>query len=501
MTDGDRQHPNNKAILTPPGTEPEPFNQPTGSSRPAILILTGAAAAVLVSVALFLLISPLRHEKVTASHDTGRPGSEGTVDQPPPSPPENTEEHALNRKKAAAALEAFLLLKTQAENHQISIWSKRDYTQILDLETEADQLFSTEQYLQAAQIYEDAAERLKTLLGTRPERIATALETGEQFLQQENIEQAREAFQLALAMDPESETAQQGLTRTDRLAAILKLYDLALEREAAGELEEASASLQQILELDPNYQQGREASARVSARLGEKKYQQILQQFYDKLENGTLEEARATFESLNKSYGEQTELSVAETLLNQAEEAALLTKLKKRVEKFETEEKWHEAVKVYDDILATAPDTLFASHGREIAIKRRELDDSLKVLLDKPERLSNDLQLLSAKHLLEYAQQFVPATPRLSSQINQLKELIAYVTTEVSVRLESDNLTDIVIYHVGGLGTFTAKTITLRPGTYTIVGSRNGYRDIRRVVEITPDTKVNRFYIACGEPI
>ena len=501
MTDGARQHPNNKAILTPPGTDPGPHGQPSESSRPAILILLGAGAAVLVGIALFLLISPPSNETVPVSYDSGSPGSESIVDQPPPAPAENTEESDLNRTRAAASLEAYLLLKTQAENHQVSIWSEREYVQILSLETQADQLFSTEKFLEAERIYRDATEALTTLLETRPERIATALEEGEQFLQQENIEKAREAFQLALSMDPTNENAQRGLARADRLAEILKLYDHALKLEAAGELEEASTRLKQILEFDPNYKQGREMSARVSARLGEKKFQQTLQHFYDTLENGTLEEARATLESLNKSYGGEAEISVAEMLLIQAEAAALLTKLKLQVEKFEAEEKWHEAVKTYDDILAIAPDTLFASHGRENAVKRRELEDSLRTLLDKPERLNNDLQLSSAKLLLEYAQQFAPSTPRLSSQINQLKELIEYVTTEVSVWLESDNLTDIVIYHVGRLGTFTAKSITLRPGTYTIVGSRNGYRDIRRVVEITPDTKVNRYYIACGEPI
>jgi hypothetical protein len=49
-----------------------------------------------------------------------------------------------------------------------------------------------------------------------------------------------------------------------------------------------------------------------------------------------------------------------------------------------------------------------------------------------------------------------------------------------------DQLTDVTLYRVGALGQFAAKSVELRPGTYTAIGSRDGYRDVRRTFTIVP---------------
>jgi len=46
----------------------------------------------------------------------------------------------------------------------------------------------------------------------------------------------------------------------------------------------------------------------------------------------------------------------------------------------------------------------------------------------------------------------------------------------------SDNLTEVSVYRVGRLGRFTAQELLLRPGRYTVVGTREGYKDVRQEV-------------------
>jgi hypothetical protein len=53
----------------------------------------------------------------------------------------------------------------------------------------------------------------------------------------------------------------------------------------------------------------------------------------------------------------------------------------------------------------------------------------------------------------------------------------------VEVVFKSDNLTNVTIYKVGTLGKFDERTLTLLPGSYVAVGTREGYRDVR--VEFT----------------
>jgi hypothetical protein len=58
-----------------------------------------------------------------------------------------------------------------------------------------------------------------------------------------------------------------------------------------------------------------------------------------------------------------------------------------------------------------------------------------------------------------------------------------------------------VIYHVGQLGRFSDRVLELRPGTYTAVGSRPGYRDVRRVFTLRAGQDADTVDIRCKEPV
>jgi hypothetical protein len=69
------------------------------------------------------------------------------------------------------------------------------------------------------------------------------------------------------------------------------------------------------------------------------------------------------------------------------------------------------------------------------------------------------------------------------------------------VTLTSDGETEVVIYHVGRLGRFIDQQLELRPGTYTAVGSRPGYRDVRREFRVQPGHPAAIVDIRCEEPV
>jgi hypothetical protein len=73
--------------------------------------------------------------------------------------------------------------------------------------------------------------------------------------------------------------------------------------------------------------------------------------------------------------------------------------------------------------------------------------------------------------------------------------------TPVKVTLESDNHTEVAVYKVGRLGRFTSRDLDLRPGTYTVVGTRNGYKDVRQQVVVKPGQSVVRVTVICKERI
>ncbi len=71
----------------------------------------------------------------------------------------------------------------------------------------------------------------------------------------------------------------------------------------------------------------------------------------------------------------------------------------------------------------------------------------------------------------------------------------------VRVRLESDDETEVTVYTVGRLGTFRERELELRPGAYTVVGSRRGYRDVRHQLVVVAGQEPEPLVVRCEEKI
>ena len=125
----------------------------------------------------------------------------------------------------------------------------------------------------------------------------------------------------------------------------------------------------------------------------------------------------------------------------------------------------------------------------------------MKEHIDNYLRLTSDSVANQAKQLLSE----VASLNHMGSKINQsattLKQLLIQANTPISITLQSDNQTDIAIYKVGKLGKFSSHELKLKPGKYTIVGSRTGFRDIRKVVTILANMNEKTIQVRCEEPI
>ena len=91
--------------------------------------------------------------------------------------------------------------------------------------------------------------------------------------------------------------------------------------------------------------------------------------------------------------------------------------------------------------------------------------------------------------------------PRLQQQINDMSSLIRTASIPAEVILRSDNETSVVIYRVGKFGRFLEKKLSLLPGAYTLVGSRPGFRDVRKDLKVQAGNNGIIVDIRCEEPI
>ena len=186
---------------------------------------------------------------------------------------------------------------------------------------------------------------------------------------------------------------------------------------------------------------------------------------------------------------------------DRAEEARALTRHRDSARAFEEKEEWSAAVREYEAALAVDRLVAFAIEGKERAGSRAALQAALGFHLRNRARLSTETVAREAETLLERARGIESSGPRHGAQIVDLERALVDARTTVAVQLESDGKTDLTVSRVGRLGTLTHRTVQLRPGTYTVVGSRPGYRDVRRQFTIAPRSPAQTVVVRCEEAI
>jgi hypothetical protein len=125
------------------------------------------------------------------------------------------------------------------------------------------------------------------------------------------------------------------------------------------------------------------------------------------------------------------------------------------------------------------------------------LERRIAVFVNQPGLLESDAQLENAARLLQDIQAAPATGSRLRAEADKLGAMVQTAKTPVRVRLESDSLTEVSVYRVGRLGRFGTRELSLRPGTYTVTGSRDGYRDERLELVVTPGPELIRVVIVC----
>jgi hypothetical protein len=164
-------------------------------------------------------------------------------------------------------------------------------------------------------------------------------------------------------------------------------------------------------------------------------------------------------------------------------------------------EDWGKALDLYAAALALDGTLQFAVQGRERALERIQIDKRLQFYLEKPEALESDESLARALEVMNRAEGVEPRGPRLNRQLDTLRGILKEAQSPINVTLLSDNFTEVSVYRVGRLGRFTARELLLRPGRYTVVGTREGYKDVRQEVLVKPGETRLRITIECREKV
>jgi hypothetical protein len=209
---------------------------------------------------------------------------------------------------------------------------------------------------------------------------------------------------------------------------------------------------------------------------------------------------RALREAASLKPGEQV-VRDAQQQLTQLKQKLWLASQRQKGFTDEQNENWAGSVAVYREVLTRVPQAAFAREGLARAQDRERLHQQLDHYLADPTRVWSEKPRKNAEKLLAAAGKPPAGETRLVGKIERLQTMIVEAQTPQVVTLQSDGLTHVSIYHVGRLGQFTSQQLELRPGTYTVVGSRPGYRDVRQTLTVKPGSRQTTVDIRCKESV
>jgi serine/threonine protein kinase/tetratricopeptide (TPR) repeat protein len=426
----------------------------------------------------------------------------------PPAPASTEQNAGASKDESAEARLAqthanFKQRLASLESRAAGVWGGADFAAAKARAAESVGAYDARDVSLAEERINDAMRLLANVESRAPRAHAAQLAAGDRALAAGQQEVARQAFEFALRIDPNSARAADSLRRVQSLGGVLPLLADGQNAETEKDYARAVQDYSQALKLDPNNPDAKAGLGRANAALGEDNYAKAIGTGFAALGAGRLEDARVAFE---KARGIRPTGAEAQTGLKRVD-AALSARgfasARQRGAALEAEERWSDALKEYEAALKLDPSLAFAQEGKARAAERAQLATALQALIDEPERLAAPSVRAEANALIQRANAIARAGPVLRSQIARLEILLPEFDKPVRLALVSDNTTEVAIQRVGDFGSFARREIELKPGKYTVVGTRAGYRDVRRDVTIAPgsNNEVQTISVSCVEPI
>jgi tetratricopeptide (TPR) repeat protein len=389
----------------------------------------------------------------------------------------------------------------QLERRDVATWGGPPYEQARADLAAGDAAMIRREFEAALARFDSMARGLDALERRLPEVVRARLADASAAFDAGRAADAQEKFAAVLKVAPDAAAARSGLARSQVLDEVLRETAAGARAEQAGDAKGAIAAYQRALRLDPATTVARAGMARLGAREASDAYAAAMAQAMAALARRDYAVAQASFEQAGRIRPGTPEVADGLQQIRRVTETKSLTAIVERAAAAERAEQWSTALALYGEALKAEPALRPAQEGVERAEPRAQIDAELQSFIDKPERLYSPAGRDIARNVLERAARVPAPGMRLQAQQARLTEQLRQAETPIKVALASDNATDVQIYRIGKLGVFEHRDLELMPGRYTVVGTRQGYRDVRKELNLLPGVQPSTLVVRCEEPI
>ena len=408
---------------------------------------------------------------------------------------------ARQRKAAQAVLAELLDQQFALEELHVEEWAAEASAAARAFATKGDELYRRQQFIEAAASYQRGLDAMLALKGQVDTVFRQQFEKGLEALAEDRAAAAVRALELATILRPDLPEPQVALARARNLAPLLDILARAKAVLEQGDPDAALTLLQQALALDPQHSGAKARLQTVRQDIARRDFKHSMTAGYQALDAGAWDAAEREFMRARKIMPGATEADSALQQTRTARTQQQIEAFATRAGAAQSREDWERAVAAWREILAIDDSVVLARAGLIRAQTRAELDKNLRAAIASPERLSDEAVYNNSRRLYRQALGLKQQGPLLRDQLRQLDELLRLAVIPIPVLLQSDELTDVTVYKVAHLGSFKRRQLELKPGTYTAVGVRSGYRDVRLQFKVAPAADSVVVEITCREAI
>ena len=474
------------------------------SGRRRLVRIAAALALVGLLVGVFLWLPTVAPRPVAGSGD-GAPVASPSAGA---AAARDAQDRAMSERRkqqlaaVAAAAAAYSAAAAALEARGAGVWGGADFAAARAQGRAAAQAAAADDDpAKTIGLFESGTALFGKVEAAAPAALEAQLRAGREALEGGQPEAARQAFELAKLIAPEDGRAAEGLRRAAVLGKILPRLAEAEAAALADRPLEAVTLYEQVLREDPAHPGARAGLARARAALGSDAYARAIGDALAALREGRDKDARAALARARSLRPGGAEIVAVEAQSSAVGARRELTATRESLAALETAERWGEALAGYEQWLARDPTLEFARSGRSRAAPRAELARRLDALLGDPARLVAPEVRREADQLLARADAVRGSAPVLRSQTTRLRDTLKLYDQPVAAVLQSDGLTQVTLQRVGAVGMFTRKELQLKPGRYVAIGSRPGYRDVRREFTLTPGGAAVTVDVRCTETV
>lgn len=392
-------------------------------------------------------------------------------------------------------------LQLELEQDNVNLWAEEPFSAAVTLAHAADAHYQRREWQAAAENYQAAEQAFNNIKASWPSVLAEKIQAIVGELEARRLPEAKVQIE---ALKKIRKTLPVIALLENKLEFYPILFDLLREAEALfnlNQLEEAAIKVAEAAAIESGYPDVLAIAKRVSTAILEREFQKAMAKGLQAIASGRFNDAVGAF---SKASELKPKDSAAQEGLADAKarfQLRRLDKLQTNARQAEQDERWQAALQYYTEAQKITSKIKSINQSVEKSQKRLTLDAKLAALITSEEVFNTEERLSYGWDILEIGRKINPKGARLQKQLSQIEHALRQAVKLITLTISSDNKTNIEIYKLGRFGTFKTREFDLKPGKYTIRGTRRGYRDVLHIFKLKTGIVQKSLTVFCQEKI